>query len=319
MKIIYHITLFIGLIVVAYLIEGSFVKQEVTAMDETDSTLEKATFAGGCFWCMEQPFEKMDGVVSVVSGYAGGHLENPGYEDVSSGTSGHMEVVQITFDPARISYETLLKIFWQQIDPTDDGGSFVDRGQQYGSAVFYHNDTQKHLAQQARDALDRSGIFKDPVATVIRPLEAFYPAEDYHQDYYRKNPLRYKFYRGGSGRDLFIKENWNRSALEKFETQLRINTAGPTVSAEKPLFVKPSDGSLERYLRPCNMKSPRKRERNSPLIMNTGTIKPRGSTWISSPANPFSAPRTSLIPEPGGPASPGPLRGRRWWKKLTSG
>ena len=265
MKTIYNITLLIGLIVAAYLIQNTFVEQEVNAMNDTQQTLEKATFAGGCFWCMEHPFEKMDGVHSVISGYAGGHLENPTYEDVSSGTSGHLEVVQITFDPAKISYETLLKIFWQQIDPTDDGGSFVDRGQQYGSAIFYQNETQQQLANNAKDALDRSGIFKDPVATAIRPLEAFYPAETYHQDYYKKNPLRYKFYRGGSGRDIFIKKNWDQRALEKFEAQLKINTGKTpgsdlstsdlSASAVSPLkadtpFVKPTDDQLKKRLTP---------------------------------------------------------------------
>jgi len=250
MKVIYNITLLIGLIVASYLIQNAFVGQEVNAMDENYSTLEKATFAGGCFWCMEHPFEKMDGVQSVVSGYAGGNLENPTYEDVSSGSSGHLEVVQITFDPKKISYETLLNVFWQQIDPTDDGGSFVDRGSQYGSAIFYHTEIQKSLAENAKKALDRSGVFKDPVATVIRPLDTFYPAETYHQDYYKKNPLRYKFYRGGSGRDSFIKKNWNQNALEKFEAQLKINTAGDAESTVEPGFVKPSEGELKETLTP---------------------------------------------------------------------
>ncbi len=250
MKLIYNITLLIGLIVASYLIQNAFVDQEVNAMDENHSTLEKATFAGGCFWCMEHPFEKMDGVQSVVSGYAGGHLESPTYEDVSSGSSGHLEVVQITFDPKKISYETLVNVFWQQIDPTDDGGSFVDRGSQYGSAIFYHTEIQKGLAESAKKALDQSGVFKDPVATVIRPLDTFYPAETYHQDYYKKNPLRYKFYRGGSGRDSFIKKNWNQSALEKFEAQLKKNTTGDDASTVTPGFVKPSDGELKKKLTP---------------------------------------------------------------------
>lgn len=250
MKIIYNITLLIGLIVAGYLIQNVFVEQEVNAMDENQSTLEKATFAGGCFWCMEHPFEKMDGVQSVVSGYAGGHLKNPTYEDVSSGSSGHLEVVQISFEPKKISYETLLNVFWQQIDPTDDGGSFVDRGTQYGSAIFYHTEIQKGLAENAREALERSGVFKYPVATLIRPLDTFYSAETYHQDYYKKNPLRYKFYRGGSGRDSFIKKNWNQSALERFEAQLKINTVGGAESTVEPGFVKPSDGQLKKKLTP---------------------------------------------------------------------
>ena len=255
MKTIYNLTLLIGLIVAVCLIQNTFVEQEVNAMDENQQPLEKATFAGGCFWCMEHPFETMDGVHSVISGYAGGHLENPTYEDVSSGTSGHLEVVQITFDPAKISYESLLKTFWQQIDPTDDGGSFVDRGQQYGSAIFYQNETQRRLAENAKESLDQSGIFKDPVTTAIRPLEVFYPAENYHQDYYKKNPLRYKFYRGGSGRDSFIKKNWDQRALEQFEAQLKINTGQSpelknSVSKADTPFVKPSDAELKEGLTP---------------------------------------------------------------------
>lgn len=250
MKIIYTVILLMGLIAAGSLIPNISVEQEVDAMDKNHNTLEKATFAGGCFWCMEHPFEKMDGVQSVVSGYAGGHLENPTYEEVSSGSSGHFEVVQITFDPQKISYETILNIFWQQIDPTDDGGSFVDRGSQYGSAIFYDNDIQRRAAEKSREALDQSGIFKDPVVTVIRPLGTFYPAETYHQDYYKKNPLRYKFYRAGSGRDRFIKKNWNQSAMEKFEAQLKRNTAGDTVSTVETKFVKPSDEALKKKLTP---------------------------------------------------------------------
>ncbi|SMD11015.1 peptide methionine sulfoxide reductase msrA/msrB [Desulfocicer vacuolatum DSM 3385] len=249
MKIIYNTILLIALIIAGYLIHNAFVEKEVNAMDKNNNILEKATFAGGCFWCMEHPFEKMEGVHSVISGYAGGHVENPTYEEVSSGTSGHLEVVQISFDPEKIGYKTLLNIFWQQIDPTDDAGSFVDRGQQYGSAIFYHNKTQERQARESKTALDKSGIFKEPVATEIRPLNIFYPAENYHQDYYKKNPLRYKFYRGSSGRDNFIKKNWNQTALEKFEAQLQMNTAG-ALSSTAPEFVKPSDEVLKKRLTP---------------------------------------------------------------------
>ncbi|MBF0469296.1 MAG: peptide-methionine (S)-S-oxide reductase MsrA [Desulfamplus sp.] len=169
-----------------------------------------ATFAGGCFWCMEAPFEKVEGVKSVVSGYTGGHKTNPTYEEVSSGSTGHLEAVQISFDPLLVSYDTLLDIFWRQIDPTDSTGSFVDRGNQYSSAIFYHDDLQKQSAYKSKQRLEASGKFKTPVVTQILESKTFYPAEDYHQDYYKKNPLRYKFYRLGSGRDDFIEKTWKQ-------------------------------------------------------------------------------------------------------------
>lgn len=194
---------------------GWCVEKEVKMMSQNSepnqlesAATELATFAGGCFWCMEAPFEKTGGVKSVVSGYTGGHKVNPTYEEVSSGSSGHVEAIQITFDPSAVSYETLLDIFWRQIDPTDGGGSFVDRGSQYRSAVFYHNDGQKRAVEASKEKLATSGKFKAPIATEIIEFKIFYPAEDYHQDYYKKNPLRYKFYRAGSGRDNFIEKTW---------------------------------------------------------------------------------------------------------------
>jgi len=170
--------------------------------------LEKATFAGGCFWCIEAPFEKVEGVKWVISGYTGGHKQNPKYEEVGAGTTGHIESVQITFDPAKITYQQLLDIYWRQFDPTDAGGSFYDRGTQYTSAIFYHNEEQKKLAEASKKALAESGRFDKPIVTPIRPATTFYPAEEYHQDYYKKNPEHYKSYRDGSGRDRFIKKYW---------------------------------------------------------------------------------------------------------------
>ena len=177
-------------------------------MSGQNNELERATFAGGCFWCMEHPFEKLEGVGEVVSGYTGGSEENPTYEEVSSGGTGHYEAVQILFDPAVIGYGELLDVFWRQIDPTDDGGSFVDRGGQYRSAVFYHSAGQKAAAERSKSAVDESGRFDKPVATGIVEYAAFYRAEEYHQDYYKKNPVRYKVYRYHSGRDRFITEAW---------------------------------------------------------------------------------------------------------------
>jgi peptide-methionine (S)-S-oxide reductase len=172
--------------------------------------LAKATFAGGCFWCMEPPFDMLDGVIATTSGYTGGHKENPTYEEVSSGTTGHAEAIQITYDPGKISYGELLEVFWRNIDPTDGGGQFCDRGTQYRTAIFYHDAEQKRLAQQSRQSLIESKGFKE-VATEITAASTFYPAEEYHQDYHKKNPVRYKFYRYGCGRDKRLKELWGES------------------------------------------------------------------------------------------------------------
>lgn len=168
----------------------------------------RAIFAGGCFWCMEPPFEKLAGVLSVTSGYTGGSVPNPGYKQVSAGGTGHAEAVEVVYDPARIGYAELLEVFWRNIDPTDAGGQFVDRGDQYRSAIFYLDDEQRRLAETSKAALARSGRFAGPIVTVIVPASIFYPAEAYHQDYYKKNPLRYKFYRSGSGRDQFLEKTW---------------------------------------------------------------------------------------------------------------
>ncbi|KAF0180717.1 MAG: methionine-R-sulfoxide reductase/methionine-S-sulfoxide reductase [Nitrospirae bacterium] len=179
-----------------------------TNAEAAETKLETATFAGGCFWCMEPPFEKLDGVKDVISGYTGGRKIKPTYEDVSAGTTGHAEAIQVIYDPARVSYQKLLDTFWRQIDPTDAGGSFVDRGSQYRSAIFYHNEEQHRLALQSRADLGKSGRFSKPVVTEIAEAGVFYQAEDYHQDYYKKNPIRYKYYRYNSGRDQFIKKSW---------------------------------------------------------------------------------------------------------------
>ena len=180
---------------------------EVTPME---TRTEKATFAGGCFWCMVHPFDSYEGVISVISGYTGGNVDNPSYEEVCSGKSGHLEAVEITFDPSKIGYDTLLDIFWRQINPTDAGGQFVDRGEQYSSAVFYHSPEQKALAESSLKALDSSKRFENPIVTAIRPAETFYPAENYHQNYHTTNSHRYGMYRMHSGRDVFIDKYWNK-------------------------------------------------------------------------------------------------------------
>lgn len=172
--------------------------------------MEKATFAGGCFWCMVKPFDQWDGIESVLSGYMGGHIENPTYEDVKKGDSGHLEVVQIQFDPNTFTYGQLLEIYWQQIDPTDDGGQFHDRGESYQTAIFYHSNEQKEQAELSKEKLANSGRFSKPILTKILPAKKFYVAEDYHQDYYKKNPNHYTEDRATSGRDTFIENHWKK-------------------------------------------------------------------------------------------------------------
>ncbi|MEH7120719.1 peptide-methionine (S)-S-oxide reductase MsrA [Neobacillus vireti] len=167
-----------------------------------------STFAGGCFWCMVKPFDEQPGIISVVSGYTGGTVENPTYQQVCSNTTGHYEAVQITFDPQIFPYEKLLELYWQQIDPTDPGGQFYDRGQSYQTAIFYHNELQKELAEKSKKALETSGIFSKPIVTPILPASTFYPAEDYHQHYYKKNRAHYESYHVGSGRAGFIERHW---------------------------------------------------------------------------------------------------------------
>ncbi|QYK61454.1 peptide-methionine (S)-S-oxide reductase MsrA [Paenibacillus sp. S25] len=170
--------------------------------------MEKATFAGGCFWCMVTPFEEQPGIHGIVSGYTGGTIPDPTYEQVKTGTTGHYEVVQITFEPELFPYEKLLELYWPQTDPTDEEGQFQDRGTQYKPAIFYHTEQQRELAQQSKEQLAQSGRFDKPIVTEILPASIFYSAEDYHQDYHKKNVKHYKEDRAQSGRDEFIDKNW---------------------------------------------------------------------------------------------------------------
>jgi peptide-methionine (S)-S-oxide reductase len=171
-----------------------------------------ATFAGGCFWCMEHPFDQLPGVLSVTSGYTGGHLKQPTYEQVSAGGTGHTESVQVVYDPAKIDYTKLLDVYWHNIDPLTSNAQFCDHGTQYRSAIFYHDEEQRRRAEESKQALEASGRFKAPIVTEIVPASEFYPAEEYHQHYYRKNPVRYKFYRWNCGRDQRLKQLWGESA-----------------------------------------------------------------------------------------------------------
>jgi peptide-methionine (S)-S-oxide reductase len=199
-------------LLVAGLVAAAGFPTRAAGAEKPAGELAKATFAGGCFWCMEEPFTGLAGVVSVTSGYTGGLTKNPTYEEVSAGGTGHAEAVQIVYDPARIGYEKLLDIFWRNIDPTTPDRQFCDAGSQYRSAVFYHNETQKKLAEASKRALEKSKPFREPIVTEIFPVGPFYPAEEYHQHYYRKNPLRYKFYRQGCGRDKRLRELWGSAA-----------------------------------------------------------------------------------------------------------
>lgn len=176
----------------------------------TVNQTDTATFAGGCFWCMVKPFDTLPGIQKVVSGYTGGHVANPTYEQVKSGTTGHMEAVQILFDPQVFPYEKLLELYWTQIDPTDDGGQFIDRGSNYRTAIFYHNERQRELAEQSKAALASGGRFRKPIVTRILPEAPFYPAEEEHQKFYKKNPRRYAQEIAESGRAAFIETNRRR-------------------------------------------------------------------------------------------------------------
>jgi peptide methionine sulfoxide reductase msrA/msrB len=179
---------------------------------QDDPEGRKATFAGGCFWCMEHPFEALDGVISATSGYTGGSTKNPNYKNHAAG--GHLEAVEIMYDPGKVSYEELLNVFWRQIDPTDPGGQFVDRGKSYSTAIFYHEEEQKRLAEKSLEALAAKNLYGKPIVTPILPASAFYRAEEYHQDYYKKSSLRYKFYRSRSGRDQFLEKIWAKESKE---------------------------------------------------------------------------------------------------------
>ena len=183
-----------------------------TSVLADSTTAEKpvvAVFAGGCFWCMESPFDALPGVISTTSGYTGGHTENPTYKDVSNGKTGHFEAVQVTYDPAKISYEKLLDVFWHNIDPFDDNGQFCDKGEQYKAAIFYQNEKEQQLAEASKIAIAK-GLSGQQIVTSIKPVGKFFPAEDYHQDYYLTNPKSYKFYRFTCGRDRRLSQVWDR-------------------------------------------------------------------------------------------------------------
>lgn len=209
----------------------AFAMTAFAAEDRPSQPHKTAVFGGGCFWCMEPPFEQLAGVVDVMAGYSGGDEMNPSYEEVAGGRTGHIESVRVVYDPEKISYKELLDTFWRYIDPTDPGGQFADRGDHYKTAIFYNDQEEKKIAEQSRDELGASGVFDRPIATAIRPVKPFYPAEEYHQDYYKKNVAHYEAYKVGSGRAGFLERTWkDRAPVKK--------------------FVKPSDAELRKRLTP---------------------------------------------------------------------
>jgi peptide methionine sulfoxide reductase msrA/msrB len=195
----------------------------VNALKIEKPKYELATFAGGCFWCMEPPFESLDGVIDVDAGYCGGQKEYPTYEEVLSGSTGHMEAIQIKYNPDKTDFIWLLNVFWRQIDPTDGGGQFSDRGNQYKTAIFYHNEKQRKEAEESKKEIEKSGKFKKPNVTQILPFTSFYPAEQYHQNYHKKNPIKYRLYKSMSGRDSYIGRHWGGDSKKNKAHQKKTN------------------------------------------------------------------------------------------------
>jgi peptide methionine sulfoxide reductase msrA/msrB len=247
------------LIFITFTLGGAMFVPKILAHDNENNshTSAIATFAGGCFWCMESPYEKVDGVIKVVSGYMGGTGDNPNYQDYAQ--KGYVEVIQITYNPKKISYNDLLEIFWRQINPTDAGGQFGDRGPQYRSVIFYHNDEQKRLAEQSKAQITQSGRFDQPIATEILQALTFYPAEEYHQDYYKKHPIKYTFFRLLSGRDKYLEQTWGNE--QHYTVPIKIN-ANNKQSWQN--FIKPSDAQLRKTLTPIQYK----------VTQQNGTEKP---------------------------------------------
>jgi peptide methionine sulfoxide reductase msrA/msrB len=234
-----------------------------TTSTVTPENLSVATFAGGCFWCTESDFEKLPGVHDVISGFSGGHVANPSYENVSKGATGHVESVQVYYDPKVINYEGLLDAFWRMINPTDNDGQFVDRGEQYRSLIFYHTEEQKEQAERSRQLLNESKRYNAPVITEIRKFEVFYPAEDYHQDYYKKNPIRYKYYRFRSGRDQYLEKTWG--------ADLHLKTGGQ--------YSKPADDVLREKLTPLQYQVTQE-EATEPPFKNTYWDEKRDGIYV---------------------------------------
>ena len=277
-------TLIVAIMVIGAVLFGNHIVRSMESkqgqtMKEQPKRTETAVFAGGCFWCTESDFEKVDGVVDAVSGYTGGRVAHPTYEQVSAGSTGHVEAVKVIYDPDKVSYAQLLDVFWRHVDPTDRGGQFVDRGSQYRSVIFYSGEEQRQLAEASKKELEQSGRFAKPIETEILPLGPFYEAEGYHQDYYKKNPLRYNFYRARSGRDQFLDKAWGQSQTPSHSKGSPMkspmnesSTPGAALSA-KPVglnagYSRPSDDELRRRLTPLQFKVTRQ-DGTEPPFRNT--------------------------------------------------
>ena len=235
----------------------------------------KATFSGGCFWCMEPPFEKLPGVSKVISGYTGGKKENPSYKEVATGLTNHAEAIEIHYDPSKISYNDLLEVLWRNIDPTDGSGQFVDRGKQYRPAIFYHNKDQKKLAEKSRDRLEKSKRFKNKIETTIIKANTFYAAEEYHQDFYKKSTVRYKIYRVGSGRDQFLKKYWGDN-LEYKVTKITKKNNSESKESLNTKFIKPPKSKLKKQLTSLQYRVTQENGTEPPYINDYWSNKKQG-------------------------------------------
>jgi peptide methionine sulfoxide reductase msrA/msrB len=259
-------TIVTALVLIAVFFGYQQVRSMEDKMEEPMNTMvehaRSAVFAGGCFWCTESDFEKVDGVLEAVSGYTGGSIENPTYKQVSAGGTGHVEAIKVVYDPDKVSYSQLLDVFWRHVDPTDAGGQFVDRGDQYRSVIFYGDEEERQMAETSKKALDASGRFDGPVVTDILPLGTFYEAEDYHQDYHKKNSLRYKWYRSGSGRDKFLETTWagEEMKMEKGMSSPTMDDGNKGMTADIP-----SDEQLKQMLTPLQYRVARENGTEPPF------------------------------------------------------
>lgn len=257
------ITVVVAFFYTYYIRSTSYAEPDATPSGKMSDKNKTAYFAGGCFWCTESDFEKVHGVVEAISGYTGGHVKNPSYKQVSSGKTGHVESVEVIYDPSKITYTDLLNVFWRHVNPTDSGGQFVDRGSQYRSVIFYTNDMERKQAEESKRKLSASGKFSEPVVTDILPVTTFYPAEEYHQNYYKKNPIRYHYYRSRSGRDQFLKKTWP----EKDKAGMNTMSKGQHTMPEKKqaLYMIKDDATLKKELTALQYKVVRKNGTEPPF------------------------------------------------------